>query len=725
MSGGTEFQEQGEVQEQPREVSEETKRVEQATTEPEAVVERQGDYQQAEQVETAFKEVVQAAEATVDGRPETGDGNMGLGDQETGGELDPDPVDAGEVKTTDLPAGSSAETVMIDTVPLPESPAADIAADGGPGTEDGGDATWRPGDGETGRESEPAGGTVTESEMDPDPVDAGEAEQTGTDPSEVSGVAEGDGSAAPAFQGDGETQLTDFFDQISEKESLDQEAQVFVQEAPQEVATSPAPQESTAPGADTSIPTQENMKAEPSSQPIQAAPETESISSGEPNANTAKVTGAVPPQGAGLTVDDDSETSSLSPDTGSGVGRDAVSGGLETQEAISTGERVSESALVDVNALVQSVLREAYLENTQDLRFYADKVKYFNECKKQVRDYLNQIREQAADIKDNQELTIPITVTEDTEDGSSSDETQELNLTMEEAVRFLALEVEEDTPGEGDSDDESDTPPPPPPPDTGTGVSSNLPGSGPAIGDRDPGVIGRVIAETGEEEVTGRPEAEDESTAAKFDPTNGLRDVESMEEEEPVQGLTDPEIVRQLIDQLPESAAVFTDQAAAEIVELALADSGMDFVSPIRSAIQDQYQEISATQADGLLAASLLKAAESLNTGEMPDQPPDPGVETGINPSYPGTDPSGSGDPGLEPPPIGDDRSGLIDPPSPEDLEDREAKQAAYDEYWNQVAGQLLPDLQDVNAPAQLMQMIVNIVKNLQDEANALIENKK
>ncbi len=71
MSGGTEFQEQGDVQEQPREVSEETKRVEQATVDPEAAVERQGDYQQAEQLETAFKELVQAAEKPA---PETGDG---------------------------------------------------------------------------------------------------------------------------------------------------------------------------------------------------------------------------------------------------------------------------------------------------------------------------------------------------------------------------------------------------------------------------------------------------------------------------------------------------------------------------------------------------------------------------------------------------------------------------------------------------------------------------
>ena len=345
---------------------------------------------------------------------------------------------------------------------------ADPAADGRPGTEDEG-------------EGEPEGGAVTEGEMDPDPVDGGNAGQSGVDPvsgvspparegtgpadpgqqmagtvpGEVSGFVEGDGSAAAALRGDGETQLSDFSDQISEKESLDLEAQDLVQEAPREVATSPA-QESTAPASDIPALTQDDVKAAPSSQPIQAASEVESISSGESNENTAKVTGAVPSQGAGLPVDDDSETSSLPPYNGPGVGLDSVSGVLETQEAISTGESVSESAPLDVNALVQSVLREAYLENTQDLQFYADKVKYFNECKKQVRDYVNQVREQVADIKDNEELTIPITLTEETADGSSSDVTQELNLTMEEAVRFLALEVEEDTTGDNDSDDGSD-----------------------------------------------------------------------------------------------------------------------------------------------------------------------------------------------------------------------------------------------------------------------------
>ena len=40
----------------------------------------------------------------------------------------------------------------------------------------------------------------------------------------------------------------------------------------------------------------------------------------------------------------------------------------------------------DIDALVQWVLRESYTSTTEDLRFFAEKVKYFNEAKKQVRD---------------------------------------------------------------------------------------------------------------------------------------------------------------------------------------------------------------------------------------------------------------------------------------------------------------------------------------------------
>ena len=53
----------------------------------------------------------------------------------------------------------------------------------------------------------------------------------------------------------------------------------------------------------------------------------------------------------------------------------------------------SDSGPVDVNALVQWVLREAYMENTKDLHFYAQKVQYFNEVKKALREELTRARD--------------------------------------------------------------------------------------------------------------------------------------------------------------------------------------------------------------------------------------------------------------------------------------------------------------------------------------------
>ena len=47
----------------------------------------------------------------------------------------------------------------------------------------------------------------------------------------------------------------------------------------------------------------------------------------------------------------------------------------------------------DINALVQAVLREAYLENSQDLAFFAQKVRFYNDLKKNLRDELTRARE--------------------------------------------------------------------------------------------------------------------------------------------------------------------------------------------------------------------------------------------------------------------------------------------------------------------------------------------
>lgn len=53
---------------------------------------------------------------------------------------------------------------------------------------------------------------------------------------------------------------------------------------------------------------------------------------------------------------------------------------------------------VDINALVQWVLRESYQETTEDLYFYAEKVKFFNAVKKEIRAELKAARNELAKL---------------------------------------------------------------------------------------------------------------------------------------------------------------------------------------------------------------------------------------------------------------------------------------------------------------------------------------
>ncbi len=53
---------------------------------------------------------------------------------------------------------------------------------------------------------------------------------------------------------------------------------------------------------------------------------------------------------------------------------------------------------VDVNALVQLVVRESYLDTCEDLRVFADKVRQFNKRKKAIRDYLTALQKVRAEI---------------------------------------------------------------------------------------------------------------------------------------------------------------------------------------------------------------------------------------------------------------------------------------------------------------------------------------
>jgi len=72
-------------------------------------------------------------------------------------------------------------------------------------------------------------------------------------------------------------------------------------------------------------------------------------------------------------------------------------------------EAKAHGSMIDVNALVQQVLREAYKQNTDDLQFYAEKVKYFNEVKKQVRNELKRARNRLAQVakKDSKDSIAP------------------------------------------------------------------------------------------------------------------------------------------------------------------------------------------------------------------------------------------------------------------------------------------------------------------------------
>ena len=46
----------------------------------------------------------------------------------------------------------------------------------------------------------------------------------------------------------------------------------------------------------------------------------------------------------------------------------------------------------DINALIQKVMRESYLETNKDLRFYADKLRFFNKLKKKIREEMAKAR---------------------------------------------------------------------------------------------------------------------------------------------------------------------------------------------------------------------------------------------------------------------------------------------------------------------------------------------
>ncbi len=65
-----------------------------------------------------------------------------------------------------------------------------------------------------------------------------------------------------------------------------------------------------------------------------------------------------------------------------------VRGGAFDKAADTAADAVKSSPALDVNQIIQSVLRESYMEQTRDLQFYAEKVKHFNDVKGDVRDQI-------------------------------------------------------------------------------------------------------------------------------------------------------------------------------------------------------------------------------------------------------------------------------------------------------------------------------------------------
>jgi hypothetical protein len=75
-----------------------------------------------------------------------------------------------------------------------------------------------------------------------------------------------------------------------------------------------------------------------------------------------------------------------------GVGTGSNMAGVQGQWADFIAKKATGGAM-DINALVEFVLRESYQETNKDLQFFAQKVRFYNQLKKQIRDELTKARE--------------------------------------------------------------------------------------------------------------------------------------------------------------------------------------------------------------------------------------------------------------------------------------------------------------------------------------------
>jgi Lhr-like helicase len=72
----------------------------------------------------------------------------------------------------------------------------------------------------------------------------------------------------------------------------------------------------------------------------------------------------------------------------------STSSDISSRYSSGIGQSGNNVGAIDRNPLVQEVLRESYLQTTEDLKFYADKVKHFNETKKQLREAIKDLVDQ-------------------------------------------------------------------------------------------------------------------------------------------------------------------------------------------------------------------------------------------------------------------------------------------------------------------------------------------
>ncbi|HXH62403.1 MAG TPA: hypothetical protein VNI20_13730 [Fimbriimonadaceae bacterium] len=82
--------------------------------------------------------------------------------------------------------------------------------------------------------------------------------------------------------------------------------------------------------------------------------------------------------------------------------------GFCTEFAQANMTRGSSAVGDDVGSIVQLVLRESYLESTNDLRDMADKVKYFNDMKKALREQISSLRSTSQGMRRGQRATITL-----------------------------------------------------------------------------------------------------------------------------------------------------------------------------------------------------------------------------------------------------------------------------------------------------------------------------